>query len=93
MMMLILCCNVFVSLFSMSGFRSLKEYIFQETPFSGCFQMRPMKTISRNLNYAQCLNIARMEMAWCMAPMEYIPQRKCIKVPIEYAPMEKSWLY
>ena len=32
-------CNVFVFLFSVSGLSSLKERIFQRTPFSGCFQI------------------------------------------------------
>ena len=31
-------CNVFVSLFSVSGFPSFKEPIFQGTHFSGWFQ-------------------------------------------------------
>ena len=30
-------CNVFVSLFSMSGFWSVKEHIFEEKPFGDCF--------------------------------------------------------
>ena len=31
------------ALFSVSDFHSLKEHIFQQTPFSGCFQMEPMR--------------------------------------------------
>ena len=31
--------NLFVSLFSVSGFPSFKEYILEETPFSDYFQI------------------------------------------------------
>ena len=48
------------------------------------------KTIPGNLNYVQCLNIAPIEKAWFMAPMEYIPNKKGIMVPIEYALMVYS---
>ena len=30
--------NVHISLFSVFGFPSFKEHIFERTPFSGCFQ-------------------------------------------------------
>ena len=39
------------------------------------------KTILRNLNYFQCLN---MEKAWFMAPTEYSPNGKGIMVPKKY---------
>ena len=35
--------DMFVSLFGVSGFCSLKKHIFQETPFIGCFSMEPMR--------------------------------------------------
>ena len=57
-------CNMFISLFSVSGFSSFKEYVFQGTPFK--------KTILGKLNYVQCLNIFPIEKAWFMAPMEKV---------------------
>ena len=44
------------------------------------------KTILRNLNYVQCLNIAPMEKAWFMVPMDYSPNGKYIIVPMGYIP-------
>ena len=35
-------------------------------------------------NFVQFLNIASMEEAWFMAPMEYHPNRKSITVPMEF---------
>ena len=42
--------------------------------------------ILRNLNYVQCLNIAPMEKAWFMAPMEYRIDGKGIMNPMDYTP-------
>ena len=55
---------MFISLFSVSGFSSFKEYVFQGTPFK--------KTIISKLNYVQWLNIFPIEKAWFMAPMEKV---------------------
>ena len=84
---------LFVSLFSVSGSPSFKNHIFQETPFSGCFHIFAYaiwKTIPRNLNYVQCLNITPMEKVWFMVPKEYSPNRKGIMAPIEYTLMVYS---
>ena len=40
----------------------------------------------RNLNYVQCLNIAPMEKAWFMVPVEYSSNGKDIMAPIEIIP-------
>ena len=81
---------MFVSLFNVSGFRSLKEHMtyFKKDLPNGAYAIR--KKISRNLNYARCLNIAPMEMTWFMVPVEYIPNGKGIIIPIEYTLMVYS---
>ena len=56
---------------------------------------------NRNLNYVYCLNLAPMEKALFLAPMEYSPNRKGITMPMKhtpmvleiYAPREKAWFY
>ena len=48
------------------------------------------KTILRNLNYVQYLNIAPMDKAWFMAPMEYSPNGKYVMAPMEYIPKFNS---
>ena len=51
------------------------------------------KTRLRTFQYVQCLNIAPMEKAWFMAPMdkELWPQWN---IPSYFiAPMEKAWFY
>ena len=50
----------------------------------------------KNLNHAQCFNIAPMERAWFMVPMEYNPMGKILgprwNIPSwSMAPMEKAW--
>ena len=45
---------MFVSLFSVSSFCSLKEHIFQETPFSACFQMEPCDTENNTWEFKLC---------------------------------------
>ena len=58
-------CNVFVSLFSVSGLLSFKERIFQDTFFSGYFQIQHICNAENNsLNYVQCLSIASMGKVW-----------------------------
>ena len=41
----------------------------------------------KNLNYVQFLNIAPIEKAWFLPPMEYNPNRKGIMAPVEYSLM------
>ena len=70
--------------------KSTKEHIFQGTPFSGSFQIKPMqygkwKTMLRNSSYVPYLNIAAMEKPW------FRPQWSIALWFIAY--MEKGWFY
>ena len=51
------------------------------------------KTILRNLNYAQCLNIALMKKAWFIAPMEKALWCQWNITPWFIVPMEKARFY
>ena len=75
---------MFVSLFSVIGFPSFKEYISEETPFSDCFQIYYLWYGKKDLGKTlfQCLNIAPMKKACFMTPMEY--------TLIIYSPNEKG---
>ena len=73
--------------------RVLKNTCFKGTPLSGCFQIQHMryeKQYLRNLNHVQCSNLAPVEKAWFMVPMEYSPSGKGIMGLMEYIPMVDS---
>ena len=48
------------------------------------------KTILRNLYYVHCSNLAPMEKAWFIAPMESSPNGKDIMGLLEYTPKVDS---
>ena len=60
--------------------RVLKNVYFKEhlSMIASKYSICVMKIIFRNLNYIQCLNIAPMEKALLMTPIEYSPNGKDI---------------
>ena len=69
--------------------RVLKNTYFKEhvSVVASKYSICDTEKMLRNLSYVQCLNIAPLEKAWFMAPMEYSPNGKGIMVPTEFSPM------
>ena len=84
---IIVICSYLHSVCLVSAVLKNIKYFKKHLP-NGAYAIR--KTISRNLNYARCLNIAPLEMTWFMVPVEYIPNGKGIIIPIEYTLMVYS---
>ena len=69
----------------------LKNTCFKEHPWVIAFKYSICDMENdRNLNYVHCLNLAPVEKAWFLGPMEYGSNGKGIIVPMEYTLMVYS---
>ena len=78
----------------------LKNRYFKEQPrmIASKYSIVMPKTILRNLNYVQCLNLAPMEKEWFLTSMEYSHNGKGTvaameHTPMIYSPVKKAWFY
>ena len=73
-------CNVFISLFSASGFPSFKEHFKEHlSSITSNIAYTIGKAILRNLHYVQCLNVFQMERhaIWPQWKRHYGPNEIC----------------
>ena len=74
-------CNVFMPLFSASGFRVLTNIYFKErlSAITSNIAYSIGKAILRNLHYVQCLNVSQMERhgIWPQWKRHYGPNEIC----------------